>query len=249
MSQPPYQPPTPEQPADPPPGWNPPPGWVPPQHVITKKKGLGTGAIIAIVIGAIVVLCCGGGAIVAAVGGGSADQDGVSSAESAEASQTSAAVAAPAASDDAPTSSAPKPPPTKAAPKNPGIGSPVRDGDFEFTVTSVGCGVNRVGSQYLGQDAQGQFCLVTTKVRNIGDSSQLFDASSQKAYNAAGQTYDADSTASLYANPNTETFLNQINPGNTVTGKIVFDIPAGQKITRLEFHDSAFSGGAEIAVG
>jgi hypothetical protein len=35
----------------------------------------------------------------------------------------------------------------------------------QFTVTGVRCGVKRVGSQYFGDKAQGQFCLVKLRVK------------------------------------------------------------------------------------
>ncbi|MBQ1026500.1 DUF4352 domain-containing protein [Micromonospora sp. C95] len=129
------------------------------------------------------------------------------------------------------------------------IGDPARDGKFEFTVKSRKCGVRKVGSDLLGATAQGQFCLITVKVKNIGKEAQLFDGSSQKAYAADGTEYSADGTAGLYANENAETFLNDINPGNQVTGVVVFDIPKKVKLTKLELHDSPFSGGVEVALG
>jgi hypothetical protein len=36
----------------------------------------------------------------------------------------------------------------------------VRDDAYQFTVTKVRSGVSRVGDSYLGEKAQGQFCLV-----------------------------------------------------------------------------------------
>jgi hypothetical protein len=149
-------------------------------------------------------------------------------------------------------SSAAKPAPGKPKPavkaKAAGIGAPVRDGKFEFVVLSQKCGVAKVGNQYIGETAQGQFCLVTMTVKNIGDKSQMFDSSSQKAFNASGQEYSADSGASLYANEGTATFLNEINPGNQVKGTVVFDIPKGASLTKLELHDSPFSGGIGVAL-
>jgi hypothetical protein len=133
-------------------------------------------------------------------------------------------------------------------PKTAKIGQPARDGKFEFTVKSSKCGVRTVGTSLLGAEAQGQFCLVTVNVKNIGKESQMFDGSSQKAYDAKGTEYSADSTAALYANKNADTFLNDINPGNQVTGVVVFDIPKNVKITKLELHDSPFSGGVTVAL-
>ncbi|MEV4656816.1 DUF4352 domain-containing protein [Micromonospora sp. NPDC049301] len=128
------------------------------------------------------------------------------------------------------------------------VGQPARDGKFEFTVKSSKCGVAKVGSDLLGEKAQGQFCLVTLNVKNIGKEAQMFDGSSQKAYAADGTEYSADSGAAIYANKNAETFLNDINPGNQVNGVVVFDIPKNVKLTKLELHDSMFSGGVTVAL-
>ncbi|WP_422741619.1 DUF4352 domain-containing protein [Micromonospora sp. WMMD754] len=133
-------------------------------------------------------------------------------------------------------------------PKTAKIGQPARDGKFEFTVKSAKCGVSKVGTSMLGAKAQGQFCLVTVNVKNIGKESQMFDGSSQKAYGANGTEYSADGSAALYANKNAETFLNDINPGNQVTGVVVFDVPKNVKLAKLELHDSPFSGGVTVSL-
>ncbi|MCW3843996.1 DUF4352 domain-containing protein [Micromonospora yasonensis] len=133
-------------------------------------------------------------------------------------------------------------------PKTAKIGQPARDGKFEFTVKSSKCGVSKIGTDLIGAKAQGQFCLVTLNVKNIGKESQMFDGSSQKAYAANGTEYSADSGAAIYANKNAETFLNGINPGNQVTGVVVFDIPKNVKLAKLELHDSPFSGGVTVSL-
>ncbi|MFG3417739.1 DUF4352 domain-containing protein [Micromonospora sp. NPDC048063] len=128
------------------------------------------------------------------------------------------------------------------------IGQPARDGKFEFTVKSAKCGVTKVGTSMLGDKAQGQFCLVTINVKNIGKEAQLLDGSSQKAYAADGTEYSSDTEAGLYANKDQSTFFEEINPGNQVTGVFVFDIPKNVKLTKLELHDSMFSGGVTVAL-
>jgi hypothetical protein len=35
-------------------------------------------------------------------------------------------------------------------------------------MAKVTCGVKRVGDSYLGEKAQGQFCLVKMRVKNVG---------------------------------------------------------------------------------
>lgn len=133
--------------------------------------------------------------------------------------------------------------------KSAAIGTAVRDGKFEFTVTKVRCGVPSVGSAGLGQTAEGQFCLVTLKVTNIGDMAQTLDASSMYAFDAEGRKLSTDSGAGIFANPaGGGAFLNEINPGNSATAVIVFDLPKTSKLTKLELHDSPFSGGIDVAV-
>ena len=43
-----------------------------------------------------------------------------------------------------------------------------------------------------------------------------------------------------------QTFLEQINPGNRVTGTLIYDVPEGTKLTSIELHDSVFSGGVKV---
>lgn len=127
------------------------------------------------------------------------------------------------------------------------VGEVARDGKFEFTVASMECGKASVGTnEYLTKQAQGQFCLVNVTVKNIGNEAQTFDSSSQYLYDAANAKFSADGTASLYANPQGSTFLNQINPGNSVTGILVFDLPKDKTPITAELHDSSFSGGVKV---
>ncbi|MFS0703625.1 DUF4352 domain-containing protein [Cellulomonas sp. 179-A 9B4 NHS] len=149
---------------------------------------------------------------------------------------------------DAPADPAPAEPEAPAEQPAAGVGTPVRDGKFEFTVTSVEPGVARVGDDLFGEDAQGQFLLVHLRVTNIGDEAQMFDGSSQKLLDTAGRTHSADTAAAIYVG-DSNSFLNQINPGNSVDGTVVFDIPADAAPASLELHDSAFSGGVSVALG
>lgn len=129
------------------------------------------------------------------------------------------------------------------------IGETARDGKFEFTVASVECGKTSAGTnEYLTKQAQGQFCFVNVTVKNIGSEAQTFDSSSQYLYDAANAKFSADGTASLYANPQGSTFLNQINPGNSVSGILVFDLPKDKTPVTAELHDSAFSGGVKVSL-
>lgn len=127
-------------------------------------------------------------------------------------------------------------------------GTPVRDGKFEFVVERMECGVTRIESEALHDTAQGQFCLVGLAITNIGSKPRAFTSTGQQAYNAAGDEYDSDTEATLYANTEHQVWFNNINPGNTLHGVVVFDIPTDAAITELELHDSWFSDGVRVAV-
>ena len=128
------------------------------------------------------------------------------------------------------------------------IGEAARDGKFEFTVKSITCGKPNVGSSYSTKTAQGQYCLLDVSVKNIGSEAQSLYSGNQYLYNASGQKYSADDTATLYAAPSSNSWYNDINPGNSVEGEIVFDIPKDQTPVTAELHDSALSGGVKVGL-
>jgi hypothetical protein len=130
-----------------------------------------------------------------------------------------------------------------------GIGDPVRDGKFEFVVNDFKCGVKKVGSEFFEEKAQGQFCLVGMTVKNIGDESQLFDAGNQKGVTDTGATVDADGSASLAVPENENSFLEKINPGNSVDVVVVYDIAKDQQLEAVVLYDSMFSGGVSVSLG
>lgn len=136
--------------------------------------------------------------------------------------------------------------PTEEVNTETGIGVPVRDGKFEFTVESIQPGVPAVGDEFLNQTAQGSYTLVTLKVTNIGDEPQTFSDSNVEGFDSQGRELAPDTTAGIYANPQGEGFLNDINPGNSSTAIVVFDLPPGETLTSLRVKDSLFSGGATI---
>lgn len=206
------------------------PGWVPPQPPPKKRGPL---PWILGIVGGIVGLCVLGGVINAVNGGG----DPASTSTVGDVSGQDAPTKAPAAK-------ARTTPAKKAAA---GIGSKVRDGKFEFVVTGVDCSKTKVGDQYLNATAQGKFCVISVTVTNIGDEPRTFTGDNQKAY--AGKTEFTNNTeAELYVNSDAQTFLQDVNPGNSVKGKLVFDVPKSTKLTEIELHDGLFSGGARVAL-
>jgi hypothetical protein len=132
----------------------------------------------------------------------------------------------------------------------PKLNQPANDGKFQFTVTAIKCGQPSVSSAdgYLTKTAQGQYCLLSVTANNIGDQSQTLDSTSQYIYDSSNKKYSSDSEATIDISPTDNTFFNPINPGNSVSGTIVFDIPKGVTPTIAELHDSALSGGVKVSL-
>jgi Domain of unknown function (DUF4352) len=133
-------------------------------------------------------------------------------------------------------------------PATPGLNDPVRDGVFEFTLLSVSCGHSSIVNGWLRAQPQGQFCVAQMRVMNIGSQPQRFADGNQKAYGPDGSGYAADTGAGVVANGNGDAVWNVVNPGNSLTAKVVFDIPRGATIVAIEVHDSVFSRGVRVQV-
>ncbi len=129
------------------------------------------------------------------------------------------------------------------------LNTPVRDGKFEFVVKSVQPGLSEVGDNpFLAQKAQGQFVIVTLSVQNIGDQPQSFSPSDQKLTDAQGRSFISDSSAQIALGGSDIPVWDNINPGNTVDVKIVYDMPRDASPASITLHDSMFSGGATVSL-
>lgn len=155
----------------------------------------------------------------------------------------------PAVADDAPAVSTTQhgQDPSDATTSQPGIGDAVRDGKFEFTVTKVAEPVSELGDEYLSTTAQGEFLVVHLTIENIGNEAQSFFGDNQKLVDTQGRTFSADTTAAIYVDDASSMYA-EVNPGNTMKGVVVFDVPTGTVPASLELHDSAFSGGVTVAL-
>jgi uncharacterized protein DUF4352 len=136
-----------------------------------------------------------------------------------------------------------------AGPVQPGIGDPVRDGQFEFVVRSAECGHPTIDNGWLHAEAKGQFCVVELSVTNIGTEARNFGDGLQRGFGPSGEKYAVDTGAGVVANGNGRAIWDAVNPGISFTAKIVYDIPVGATLTALELHDGAFSHGVTVHCG
>lgn len=203
---------------------------LPPGYRVVYPQPRPRGRRSLLVVAGVLAACLAGGATFALLGG--------------------ALMKAATAPDAAPTVSAATKPSTSQQRTNapPGLNTPVRDGKFEFVVTSVSCGHSSVGKGFIKREAKGQFCLVKLRVRNIGSENQGFTEFVQKAIGSDGVEYSSDSLAGVIANESGDGLWRVLEPDETVTGTIVYDLPKGERIVKLNLHDSPLSFGVTVTV-
>ena len=124
------------------------------------------------------------------------------------------------------------------------LGRPVRDGELEFVVRDVRCGVDKLGSGPLAQQPGGQFCLARVEVTNVKTEPRTLYEPFQKLHDSAGQKHGADFAARFYFRD--QTLWDEVPPGRSVRGTMVFDIPAAVRPVALELHDGIASGGVTV---
>lgn len=103
------------------------------------------------------------------------------------------------------------------------IGDALKVGNVVFTVHGKES-TDTIGDQYLSQKAQGKYLVLDVSVKNEGKEAITVNTSFFKLI--SGETeYDSDGSADMYINDaNTMFFLQEINPGNELRGKIAFDV-------------------------
>ncbi|MGY0235901.1 DUF4352 domain-containing protein [Longispora urticae] len=124
---------------------------------------------------------------------------------------------------------------------------PVRDGDLEFTVTAMRCGLIRVEQV----EAAEEFCALRLSVRNTAGRSARFVESAQVGLGPEGKRYPANVAAgAAFAaqRGNADVWNAELQPGQTRQGPLVFDVPRGTRLRGLEVHAYLGSTGATVAL-
>ena len=85
-------------------------------------------------------------------------------------------------------------------------------------------------------------------VQNVGKQPNTFESDYQRAVRPNGALYAPDVDAERYANIDNNALWSPINPGNTATGVLVFDIPKDARVVSLELHESRSTRGAKVKV-
>jgi uncharacterized protein DUF4352 len=148
-------------------------------------------------------------------------------------------------SPQTPSEEAPPPAPQANAA---GIGDTVSAGDFDFVIPAAPeCGVQRIGSAQFGRDADGQYCLLPIQATNTDDTSATTGSGDVTLLGPGGERYSSDSGAVVYLGED-GWFLENLNPGNTATGTVVFDIPEGVTPVAAELRGALLSPAVTVSL-
>lgn len=109
-----------------------------------------------------------------------------------------------------------------------GIGSPVRDGKFEFVVKSV-------------DTSDPGLIHVHLTVTNIGSEAQHWSSGNQKLL-SGGKEFESD----LWETEGSS--MDELNPGLSAEAVLGFKVPPGTVPDAIELHDSMFSQGATVSL-
>lgn len=105
----------------------------------------------------------------------------------------------------------------------PKIGEVTKVGDVEYIVNSKSIFQN-VGGEY-GKTANGSYLILNVTVKNSGKKSITVTNDFFKLLKGDTE-YETDSVAGMYANEEGKFFLSELNPENSITGNVVFDLNA-----------------------
>jgi len=128
------------------------------------------------------------------------------------------------------------------------IGDTVVDSDLAFTVTNVST-AKALGNQFTRKESQGTFYVVTVKIANQSKDTKTIDSSMFQITDSQGRNFDRSidgQTAVGMSKGKIDIFLQQVQPSLSVTGDLVFDLPADVTGLKLIVKGGIFSSGKEI---
>lgn len=133
------------------------------------------------------------------------------------------------------------------------IGETVRSGDAEWTVTNATRTneLKQKGDGQFGESKQGDFVAMDFTFTNLASDSVTLDTLSLPLFDSEGREYEADTDTFGYIPAEKDIFLNQVNPGVTQEGQIIYPVAPDAKGFTVHAWDLSLFGGEEarIALG
>jgi hypothetical protein len=125
------------------------------------------------------------------------------------------------------------------------IGQPVRVGEVSWTVTNAtqASELKQRGFGQFGETKQGNFVIVDFNFTNNGSEAVTLDTASVTLIDSSGNKSEADPDTFGYVPPSKDIFLENVNPGVTRQGQVIFTVASGASGFKLQVGDTnPFSG-------
>lgn len=116
------------------------------------------------------------------------------------------------------------------------LGEPVDVGEVEWVVTNARR-VTQLQSSF-DEPKQGNFVVLDFTFTNTGSEALTLDSESLVLKDAANRTFEADPETFGYIEPDKDVFLEQVNPGVTREGEVIFTIPEDVAQLQAELGDA-----------
>jgi hypothetical protein len=149
-----------------------------------------------------------------------------------------------------PAEPGPEPKPQPAPPKKPRaapIGQPLNVGDVRWIVTSARQR-DRLEQKDFGQfgdTKQGNFVVVNFEFTNNSNEPVTLDSISLTLIDKRGRESNPDPDTFGYVPSDLDPFLEQVNPGVTKKGRVIFTVAPNASKFKLRLGDAAFFGDEE----
>ena len=117
-----------------------------------------------------------------------------------------------------------------------GMGEPLNVGDVSWTVTNAQQATELTSP--LGESKQGNFVIVDFDFTNNAGEAVTLDSASLALLDGEGRTSEVDTDNSMYVDPERDVFLQQVNPGVTRQGQVIFSVAPDASDFTLELGDT-----------
>ena len=133
-----------------------------------------------------------------------------------------------------------------AAPAAASIGEKIPVGDVAWQVTNARQATEL--SSALGESKQGNFVVVDFLFENNTKEAVTLDSSSVALLDGEGRESQVDTDNSMYVDPSKDVFFQQVNPGVSREGEVIFSVAPNASDFTLSVGDTNIVGGEEATI-
>lgn len=133
-----------------------------------------------------------------------------------------------------------------AAPAAAPIGEKVPVGDVAWQVTNARQATEL--SSAFGESKQGNFVIVDFLFENNAKEAVTLDSSSLSLLDGEGRESQVDTDNFMFIDPAKDVFLQQVNPGVSREGEVIYTVAPGASDFTLSVGDTNMFGGEEASI-